>query len=148
MKTHSPSSVATRDAFPAAPRPGAAAARERWYSPLAAALAVLGVGLAWSFFGGWRLREAALNADLTRFERMAERLQLETERRAETLVYGLHAVRGAMNTSEHVDERRFRDLIVSLDPARNYPGLLGFSLIERVPPQRMAASAATIGRLA
>jgi len=149
MDIRSPSSVSQGNT-PSAPRaPAARVAGARCYPPLAAALAVLGVGLAWSFFGGWRLREVALNADLTRFEKMAERLQVEAERRAQTFVYGLHAVRGALNTSEHVSEGAFRDLIVSLDPARHYPGSLGFSFVARVPSRRSSAHARNVfGRTA
>jgi PAS domain S-box-containing protein len=101
-------------------------------SPSATAAAVLLVGLAWSLFGGWRLAEGSRAADQTKFEKMTERLRLETERRMHTFDYGLRGARGTFIASQEVTRNEFRDFVASVELEREFPGAMGFGFIERV----------------
>ncbi len=102
-------------------------------SPLAAAVGVIVVGLAWTCFGAWRLHEASRSADSTRFEKMSERTRLEAERRIHTLAYGLRGARGAFIVDDDVNRDEFERFVRSLDVRRNYPGVAGFGFVQRVP---------------
>ena len=74
-----------------------------------------------------------------RFDRLSERLGRELERRANLPVYGLKSIRGVYVASDSVSRREFGAYVGSRDLVREFPGVLGFGFIERVPRARLDA---------
>lgn len=67
------------------------------------------------------------------FDRLAERLGREVERRANMPVYGLMGARGVYAASKSVERLEFRSYVNSRDLAREFPGVLGIGFIQPVP---------------
>ena len=78
-----------------------------------------------------------------RFDRLAERLGRELERRANLPVYGLMGARGVYAASKSVERLEFRAYAESRDLPREFPGVLGFGFIQRVPRAELDAFIAT-----
>ncbi|MBI4716683.1 MAG: EAL domain-containing protein [Planctomycetes bacterium] len=67
-----------------------------------------------------------------RFDRLAERLTTEAQRRVNLSTYGLRALTGLYAASRHIDREEFHAFFTGRDLAREFPGTLGFGFIERV----------------
>ncbi len=78
-----------------------------------------------------------------RFERLAERLGSEVQRRINQSVYGLKGARGVYAASKSVERAEFRAYVASRDLATEFPGALGFGYIERVARADLAKFIAT-----
>jgi PAS domain S-box-containing protein len=111
---------------------------------VAASLAVLVVGLGCSLFGTWRIREKNHTLAQVRFERLSERIKDEVQRRFRTCVYGLRGARGPFIVNEKVGRSQFCDYVASRDLASEFPGVMGFGYIERVPRGELDAYVAAV----
>jgi len=124
------SRISTEEAHaePIRSSPGSAPARR---APLmsAAALAI-GLGLTGLFFVYAQTAQEE-NAAL-QFERLAERLATEFERRVNLPLYGLKGARAVYATAQSVERHEFRAYVEPRDLAREFPGILGFGFVQRV----------------
>ncbi len=66
------------------------------------------------------------------FERRADRLVLEIQRRIRRPVFGLKGARGMYLASENVTRTEFQAYVKSQELDTEYPGVLGFGFVERV----------------
>jgi PAS domain S-box-containing protein len=83
------------------------------------------------------VRERGLIEARAQFDRLADRLALETERRVNLPVVGLKGARGLYAASKSVERLEFRAFFDARDLSREFPGLLGFGFIERVPREEL-----------
>ena len=83
-------------------------------------------------------REAGRVEARAQFDRLADRLTLETERRVNLPVYGLKGARGVFAASKSVERLEFRAYVESRDLAREFPGVFGFGFVERVARRDLA----------
>ena len=98
---------------------------------LAAATMVIGLGL--TVFFVVRAHRTEQEHGLLQFERMAERLTGEIQRRVSQPVYGLKGARGAYAASKSVERLEFRGYVESRNLPQEFPGVLGFGFIQPVP---------------
>jgi PAS domain S-box-containing protein len=103
---------------------------------LPAALAVLAVGLGCSLYAALRTRGSIHASGKAHFERLVERVKTETERRLNTRTFGLRGARGVFVASKDVERAEFRAYVASRDLPKEFPGVLGFGFVERVPCAR------------
>jgi PAS domain S-box-containing protein len=101
--------------------------------------ATLIVGLGWSAFAAYQTRRYYVTDGEARFQRMAERLGDDVQRRMNQTVFGLIGVRSLYAASAKVDRLEFRAYVESHDLAREFPGVLGFGFIQRVPGAELDA---------
>jgi len=73
------------------------------------------------------------------FDRMAERLGNEVQRRMNQPIYGLNGARGIYAASQSVERAEFRAYVASRDLPREFPGAIGFAFAERVPRSELDA---------
>ena len=95
------------------------------------------VGLALSLWGAHQAANIYRGQAQLRFDRLAERLGREVERRANLPVYGLMGARGIYAASKSVERLEFRAYVESRDLAREFPGVIGMGFIERVPRAKL-----------
>ena len=93
----------------------------------------LGVGLGLTGLGLHQARQYYQTEARFRFERMADRLSNEVQRRMNQPVYGLKGARGVYAASKLVERHEFRAYVESRDLPVEFPGALGFGFIQRVP---------------
>jgi PAS domain S-box-containing protein len=77
-------------------------------------------------------REARL-----RFDRLADRLSDEVQRRVAEPLYGLKALRGFFADGRPVSRPDFRSFVASCEVTRDYPGVLGFGFLQPVDRVRL-----------
>ncbi|HSI07352.1 MAG TPA: CHASE domain-containing protein [Rariglobus sp.] len=92
-----------------------------------------------SCWGAYSARQIYHQQARDRFDRLAERLGREVERRANLPVYGLMGARGVYAASKSVERLEFRAYAESRDLDREFPGVLGFGFIQRVPHDQLDA---------
>jgi signal transduction histidine kinase len=73
------------------------------------------------------------------FERRADRLGLEIQRRIRRPVFGLKGARGMYLASEKVTRQEFKAYVNSQELDREFPGVLGFGFVERVMRSELEA---------
>ncbi|WP_186767440.1 CHASE domain-containing protein [Blastopirellula retiformator] len=73
------------------------------------------------------------NTNHTLFLKRSELLTEEIQRRANLCVYGLKGARGMYAGSEHVSRDGFKSYVDSRDLPAEFPGAIGFGMIQRVP---------------
>ena len=78
-----------------------------------------------------------------RFDRLAERLSDDVQRRLNQVVYGLNGTRGVYAASQSVTRVEFRHYVESRNLAAEFPGVLGFGFIEHVGRDELPAFIAT-----
>ena len=100
---------------------------------------IIVVGVLLSCWGARSARALYHQQAHDRFDRLAERLGRELERRANLPVYGLMGARGVYAASKSVERLEFRSYVESRDLAREFPGVLGFGFIQRVPRSELDA---------
>ena len=66
------------------------------------------------------------------FDRLVERIAVETQRRMNVPVYGLKGARGLYAASEQVGLSQFKAFVASRNLPLEFPGIRGFGFIERV----------------
>ncbi|MCU0869691.1 MAG: CHASE domain-containing protein, partial [Burkholderiales bacterium] len=77
---------------------------------------------------------ARVHADLeAHFHRLVDRLEAEVLRRLRQPVYGMMGARGMLSAYPDVGREQFAAYVASRDLPREFPGILGFGWIERVP---------------
>jgi CHASE1-domain containing sensor protein len=75
----------------------------------------------------------------TQFDRLVDRVEGETERRINQTVFALEGARGVFAASKSVERLEFRAYADIPDLAQEFPGVLGFGFIERVPRAELEA---------
>lgn len=95
-------------------------------------LAALGIGLAATFAASMGARQEVLDEAGASFDRLNERLAEETSRRVNQTRYGLYGARALFAASEEVEPQEFAAHIAAHDLEDEFPGAIGFGLIERV----------------
>ncbi|MEJ1973947.1 MAG: CHASE domain-containing protein [Lacunisphaera sp.] len=86
-----------------------------------------------TLIGAYHAAESARTEARLQFERLADRLSVELQRRMRQPVYGLNGARGVYAASQSVERAEFRAYVESRDLPREFPGVLGFGFIRRVP---------------
>jgi PAS domain S-box-containing protein len=100
-----------------------------------------GFGLSfWSYSASRNLYFAQAN---DRFDLLAERLAREVQRRANLTIFGLKGARGVYAASQSVERLEFRAYVDSRDLPAEFPGVLGFGFIQRVPRSQLDTFIAT-----
>ncbi|MFG0291898.1 MAG: CHASE domain-containing protein, partial [Phycisphaerales bacterium JB050] len=95
-------------------------------------LASLGIGLAATIAASMGARQEVLDEASARFDRLNERLAEETARRVNQTRYGLYGARALFAASEEVEPQEFAAHVAAHDLEDEFPGSIGFGLIERV----------------
>ncbi len=109
----------------------------RAVSVVAASLLLIGLGC--TTLTCWLIQRNIHTVEQARFEYLAERVKNETERRLRTYSYGLRGARGLFNANQDITRGEFRDYVASRDMPQEFPGVLGFGYVERVPRERLSA---------
>jgi signal transduction histidine kinase/ActR/RegA family two-component response regulator len=94
---------------------------------------------------GWTLtaavvfnsRSQALESGRVRFERLTERMVDEVQRRVNLPLYGLNGITGLYAASSNVERHEFRTFVTRHDLAQEFPGVLAFGIVERVPRAKL-----------
>ncbi len=94
---------------------------------------VLVVGYSLSGLVAYESHEQAKIESRAGFERLVDRLALESERRIEQNLMGLRAVRGIFAASRSVERGEFRAFVATRELSSEFPGALGFGVVKRVP---------------
>lgn len=122
----------------AAPQP-ACTSRNLVVRPVAAAIAVIAVGVVTTHFATEHERELRRANALARSAQLAERADAQIRQRAALPLYMLDALRGLFIASKSVERLEFNAFVESWDLKEQYPGCLGFGFIERVAPSALDA---------
>ena len=113
--------------------------RSSWALPLG----VLGAGLAVTAAAAlWLIEQTQAQAQAD-FERGADRVAADIVLRLSQPVNGLRGAAGVYAANKKLDRAAFDAYVGSLDLQRDFPGVLGFGLIDRVPADQAAAYADT-----
>ncbi len=97
------------------------------------------VGLGLTALGTYQTRGHYQAEARLRFERLAERLDSEVQRRMNHPIYGLKGARGMYAASKSVERLEFRAYVESRNLPVEFPGVLGFGFIQRVMRPDLAA---------
>jgi PAS domain S-box-containing protein len=100
---------------------------------------IVAAGLVLSALGGVLSYQRIEQAAAADFDRHGERLGRDLLRRFTVPVYGLRGAVGVYAASEQVDRGEFGAYVASLDIDREFPGVRGFGLIERVARDALPA---------
>ncbi|MGE3108610.1 MAG: CHASE domain-containing protein [Phycisphaerales bacterium] len=80
-----------------------------------------------------RMATTKIDDDAAReFDRLSDQIAFETEQRVERVVCGLQGERAFFGASEHVGRREFQSFVGAFNLREDFPGVIGFGLIERV----------------
>ena len=96
-----------------------------------ACVAVLGIAVSW--WAAYLVDEHHRQVANTRFDRLADRVSQAVDRRVNLAVYGLKGARGIYAASQSVSRADFESYTRSRNLAAEFPGVLGFGYIQRVP---------------
>lgn len=102
--------------------------RRNWLVPSIVLLASIGLTVTAVFIAYQNYR----NRPQVEFDRYAERLTVEVERRMALPVYGMKGARGVYAASKSVEREEFRAYVETRDLLKEFPGVLGFGFIQRV----------------
>jgi signal transduction histidine kinase/CHASE1-domain containing sensor protein/DNA-binding response OmpR family regulator len=86
-----------------------------------------------TFVAAYHARQNSQQEAWNRFERLADRLTLDLQRRMNQVVYGLNGARGMYAASKSVERAEFRAYVESRNLPVEFPGALGFGFMQRVP---------------
>ena len=116
----------------------------RWQSGTSASgwalpLGVLGLGLAVTAAAALWLSDQTQKAAQQDFERHADRVAADIASRLGQPLGGLRGAAGVYAANRRLDRPAFEDFVGSLDLKRDFPGVRGFGLIERVPASQVDA---------
>ena len=78
-----------------------------------------------------------------RFSQLAERVIVESERRVQLPIYGLHGLKGLYAGSEYVSRDEFRAYVDARGLQEEFPGTIGMGFVVRVPAEHMPGYLAT-----
>jgi len=99
---------------------------------LVAGLAVLALGCGLTLLAMLAARDRNRSEARAEFNRLADRLALETERRVLLPVYALKGARGVYDASKSVERLEFHAYVAARELKSEYPGVLGLGFVERV----------------
>ncbi len=99
---------------------------------IATTLAALAIGVGATLAASLATKREVIDEARARFERLNERLSEETARRVNQTRYGLNSARGLFAASETVERYEFAAYIATRNLPADFPGAIGFGLIERV----------------
>ena len=97
------------------------------------------LGLTMSGLGAWWQHKGIEQAAEVRFERAADRVEAEVKRRLDLPLFGLTGMRSAYAASDKITRGEFRELVQTMDIDGHFPGVRGFSFVERVPRSDLEA---------
>ena len=100
---------------------------------------ILALGLCLSWWGLVLVEKHYQGKADQNFGRLADHLFREVRRRVQVPVYGMHGARGVFAASQRVTREEFAAYVASRDLADEFPGILGFGFIERVPREDLPA---------
>ena len=113
--------------------------RRRWVEVYGWAVAILAAGLLASAGAAWwTWEDAEHHADLA-FARMADRTARQVAIRFQMPLYGLNGAKGAFAAYPNIGRLGFRAYFLSRDMPREFQGVRGFGLIERVQRADLAS---------
>lgn len=103
-------------------------------SPLWVSGLVLLLGILLSIAGGYLTRKYQQNVLTTRFEQLTREKTEQIRSRMHVYVYGLLGLRGAVLAADkHFDRMAFERYAASRNLQAEFPGMLGYGLIRRLP---------------
>ena len=117
--------------------PAVATGKSRQGILLVAVTLLVGFGL--TALGTYQTRKHYQTEARLRFERLAERLDSEVQRRMNQPIFGLKGARGMYAASKSVERLEFRAYVESRNLPVEFPGVLGFGFIQRVMRPDLAA---------
>ena len=85
-----------------------------------------------TFVAAYQARQNARKETWSRFDRLAERLSGDLQRRMNLAVYGLNGARGVYAASKSVERLEFRAYVESRNLPFEFPGVLAFGFMQRV----------------
>ncbi len=91
------------------------------------------------FIAAYHARQSHRTEAWNRFERLADRLALDLQRRMKQAVYGLNGARGVYAASKSVERGEFRAYVESRNLPVEFPGVVGFGFMQRVPRAELDA---------
>ena len=110
-----------------------------WRSGRALPLGVLGVSLAVTAAAALWLDQQTVRSAQQDFERSADRVAADVAERLSQPVGGLRAAAGVYAANKRLDGPAFKAFVGSLDLTKDFPGVRGFGLIERVAADQAQA---------
>lgn len=102
------------------------------------ALVVAAAGTALALTSALRLHDAEQRAAEQRFDRHVERIEIELQQRFGRVLHGLNGARSALHAAPAMGREGFRRYVLARDLAREFTGIRGIGLIERVPRGELA----------
>jgi signal transduction histidine kinase/CheY-like chemotaxis protein len=106
---------------------------------VAVTMTVLAVGFTLTAGVVLEMRSQIQQSARVRFERLTERLVVEIERRINLALYGLNGVVGLYAASNTVERDEFNTFVGLHDLEHDFPGVLAFGIVERVPRAEVRA---------
>ncbi len=88
--------------------------------------------MALTFVAAYHARENDHSAAWNQFDRLADRLSSDLQRRMNQVVYGLNGARGVYAASQSVERHEFRAYVESRNLPVEFPGVRGFGFMQRV----------------
>ena len=118
---------------------------EKGQGPAGAVLSIglLMGGLGLSAVGSYWLNGSINEQASAAFQRSADRVSSEIERRFNQPIYGLNGAKGVYAASQSVERGEFRDYVNSHELAREFPGVRGLGFIQHVLRKNLDAFVAT-----
>ena len=110
-----------------------------WRSVIAGPVVVFVVGVCLAAAAGLWLNRLNAEQARTDLEQVAQRVSDAVARRFRQPIYGLHGARGLYAASKLVSRQEFRSYVESRDLAREFPGVRGLGVIERVARDAQAS---------
>ncbi len=107
--------------------------------PLVLAATALLVGLGLTGVGTMAAERQVCAEARARFVDLSDRAVTEAKRRVNEMTVGLKGVRGLYAASGKVGRETFRAYVESRDVPAEFPGALGFGIMERVPRSQVAS---------
>ena len=105
--------------------------------PLIVGTLVIGCALSW-WAAAQSHRYYTAQAE-SRFQRAADHLVSEMERRVNLPVYGMNGAKGVFVASRSIERAEFAAYVASRKLPKEFPGVLGFGFIARVPRAELPA---------
>ena len=107
--------------------------------PLVWAGFVLALGLGLTTYRVQEVQQQTYASAWLRFQLLVDRVEADIQSEFEKLLGPMRSVRSMVVASSYVSRSEFRDWVASRDIAREFPGVRGFSMIDRVPRDKLAA---------
>jgi PAS domain S-box-containing protein len=109
-----------------------------WKVPMHAAVVFI-AGLACTGIAVFGQLDHADREARERFKRASDQIVGAVNQRLGAAASGLRSVQGLYGASEQIKRREFSHFVSGLDLEREYPGVLGFGFVQRVPREQLDA---------